>query len=134
MKQKFALLSAKSEETHFKLVSGLMRLDNKKRVSLGAAFSGSENVAVAYNIYKNAIGQIVLDPVRVIPESEVWLYNNKVARQTMENGLRQVDDGEVEYLGSFKDFLAEEHKNTHTKKTQVHGAGKRKPQGNRTRH
>ena len=110
-----------------------MRLDNKKRVSLGAVFSGSEATATAYNIYKNTVGQIVLDPVRVIPESEVWLYKNKAALQDVKTGLEQAAKGETEYLGSFKHFLEEEPEETHAKKTRVHDSGKRKSLGSRAR-
>jgi hypothetical protein len=133
MKQVLDLLPIESTETRFQLVSGLMKLDNKKRVSLGAVFSGSRDAATAYNVYKNTIGQIVLDPVRVIPESEVWLFKNKAAFQAVEKGLRQAADGETEHVGTFAEFLEDDPGGAYAKKTQVHTRSGRKIQGIRTR-
>jgi hypothetical protein len=128
MKQTLDLLPMESTETRFQLVSGLMKLDNKKRVSLGAVFSGSRDAATAYNVYKNTIGQIVLDPVRVIPESEVWLFKNRAALQAVERGSKQAADGETEYLGTFAEFLEDAPGGAHAKETQVHTRSGRKTQ------
>lgn len=79
-------------KTPFRLVSELIKPDSKKRISLGAALSGQEKAAAAYNIYVNTIGQIVLDPVRVIPEAEVWLLKNKAAGRSVKTGLADAAD------------------------------------------
>ncbi|MDR2849864.1 MAG: hypothetical protein LBW77_04885 [Verrucomicrobiota bacterium] len=127
MKQTLDLLPTESDETRFRFVSGLMKLDVKKRVSLGAVFSGSGGADTLYNIYKNTIGQIVLDPVRVIPESELWLFKNKAAFQSVERGVQQAAGGETEYIGAFSEFLGDPPKGTHAKKADVHPRGKGKP-------
>jgi hypothetical protein len=81
----------------FRLVSEFAQPDAKKRLSLGEALSG----ATAYNIYRNPLGQIVLDPVKAVPASEMWLYENAQVLATVKRGLRESAGGESVYRGSF---------------------------------
>jgi hypothetical protein len=64
------------KDTHFTLVMEIQRPDAKKRLSIGQAM---EEPAAAYNIYRNSLGQIVLDPVKGTPVYEAWLFENKDA-------------------------------------------------------
>jgi len=81
----------------FRLVSEFAQPDAKKRLSLGEALSG----ATAYNIYRNPLGQIVLDPVKAVPASEMWLYENAQALAGVKRGLRESAEGKSVYRGSF---------------------------------
>jgi hypothetical protein len=81
----------------FHLVSEFAQPDAKKRLSLGEALSG----ATAYNIYRNALGQIILDPVKAVPASEMWLYENPQALASVKRGLRESAEGKSIYRGSF---------------------------------
>ena len=81
----------------FQLVSEFAQPDAKKRLSLGEALSG----ATAYNIYRNPLGQIVLDPVKTVPASETWLYENPQALASVKRGLRESAQGKSVYRGSF---------------------------------
>jgi hypothetical protein len=81
----------------FRLVSEFAQPDAKKRLSLGEALSG----ATAYNIYRNALGQIILDPVKAVPASEMWLYENPQALASVKRGLRESAEGKSIYRGSF---------------------------------
>jgi hypothetical protein len=81
----------------FRLVSEFAQPDAKKRLSLGEALSG----ATAYNIYRNPLGQIVLDPVKAVPASEMWLYENEEALASVKRGLRESAEGKRVYRGSF---------------------------------
>ncbi|MGA9306857.1 MAG: hypothetical protein WBW31_15745 [Candidatus Sulfotelmatobacter sp.] len=81
----------------FQLVSEFAQPDAKKRLSLGEALSG----ATAYNIYRNPLGQIVLDPVKAVPASEMWLYENPRALASVKRGLRESAEGKSVYRGSF---------------------------------
>lgn len=83
--------------TDFQLVSEFARPDAKKRLSLGDAAQG----ATAYNIYCNSIGQLILDPVKIIPASEIWLYENPQAIESVKQGLRESAEGKSVYRGSF---------------------------------
>jgi hypothetical protein len=81
----------------FRLVSEFAQPDAKKRLSLGEALSG----ATAYNIYRNALGQLILDPVKAIPASEMWLYENPQALASVKQGLRESAEEKSIYRGSF---------------------------------
>ena len=85
------------KDTDFQLVSEFAQPDAKKRLSLGAALRD----ATAYNIYRNPLGQLILDPVRTIPVSEMWLYENTPALASVKQGLRESAEGKSEYRGSF---------------------------------
>jgi hypothetical protein len=81
----------------FRLISEFAQPDAKKRLSLGQAVSGS----TAYNIYTNSLGQLILDPVKAIPASEMWLYENPQALASVKQGLRESAQGMRVYRGSF---------------------------------
>jgi hypothetical protein len=85
------------KNSEFELVSEFAQPDAKKRVSLGGALSG----ATAYNIYRNPLGQLILDPVKTVPASEVWLYENPQALASVKKGLRESAEGKSVYRGSF---------------------------------
>jgi hypothetical protein len=81
----------------FRLISEFAQPDAKKRVSLGVAVSG----VTAFNIYQNTLGQLILDPVKAIPASEMWLYQNPQALASVKRGLRESAEGKSVYRGSF---------------------------------
>ena len=85
------------KDDDFQLISEFAQPDAKKRLSLGAALGG----ATAYNIYRNSLGQLILDPVKVIPASEMWLYENTQALASVKRGLRESAEGKTVYRGSF---------------------------------
>jgi hypothetical protein len=90
-------MSAVVRNADFQLVSEFAQPDAKKRLSLGEAIAGG----TAYNIYRNAVGQIILDPVKAVPVSEVWLYENEQALASVKQGLRESKEGKGVYRGSF---------------------------------
>lgn len=83
------------KNSKFSLVSKYVTMDSKKRVRLASA------VGEAFNVYSNDIGQIILDPVEVVPASEAWLWKNKAALASVKRGLRQAEEGPGHDLGSF---------------------------------
>jgi hypothetical protein len=83
--------------TDFELVSEFAQPDGKKRLSLGEALGSTK----AYNIYRNSLGQVILDPVKTIPASEAWLYENPEALASVKQGLRESAQGKSAYRGSF---------------------------------
>jgi hypothetical protein len=89
--------SAVIKNDDFQLISEFAQPDAKKRLSLGEALAG----ATAYNIYRNSLGQLILDPVKTIPASEMWLYENSQALASVKQGLRESADGKSAYRGSF---------------------------------
>ena len=89
--------SAVIKHADFRLISEFAQPDAKKRLSLGVALSG----VTAYNIYRNTLGQLILDPVKAIPASEMWLYENAQALASVKRGLRESAEGKRVYRGSF---------------------------------
>jgi hypothetical protein len=89
--------SAVIKNADFRLISEFAQPDAKKRLSLGVALSG----VTAYNIYRNTLGQLILDPVKAIPASEMWLYENAQALASVKRGLRESAEGKRVYRGSF---------------------------------
>jgi hypothetical protein len=85
------------KNSDFELVSEFAQPDAKKRLSLGGALSGVS----AYNIYRNTLGQIILDPVKAVPASEMWLYENPQALASVKQGLWESAEGKTVYRGSF---------------------------------
>jgi hypothetical protein len=89
--------SAVIKNADFQLVAEFAQPDAKKRLSLGEALGG----ATAYNIYRNALGQVILDPVKAVPASEMWLYENPPALASVKQGLRESAEGKTVFRGSF---------------------------------
>jgi len=81
----------------FELVSEFAQPDAKKRLSLGEALCGAK----AYNIYRNPLGQLILDPVKTVSASEMWLYENPQALASVIKGLRESAERKSIYRGSF---------------------------------
>jgi hypothetical protein len=63
--------------------------------------------ATAYNIYRNPLGQLILDPVKTVPASEMWLYENPKALASVKQGLRESAEGKRVYRGSFAKYAKE---------------------------
>jgi hypothetical protein len=87
------------KDTHFELITELQKPDAKKRLSLGLAVQ--EDIGSAYNIYRNQLGQIMLDPVKAVPAYETWLFDNKSALASVKRGLADSAAGRTKNLGSF---------------------------------
>jgi len=86
-----------SKAKSFRLVTEYVQPDAKKRLSLGEA----AGVGDVYSIYRNSLGQLFLDPVKVIPASEMWLFENPGALTSVKQGLRESAEGKLIDRGSF---------------------------------
>jgi len=95
--------SAVIKNVDFELISEFAQPDAKKRLSLGEAIGS----ATAYNIYRNPLGQLILDPVKAVPASEMWLYENAEALASVKQGLRESAEGKSVDRGSFAEHARE---------------------------
>ena len=68
------------------------RVDTKHRVSLGKILGGQ---VTSFRIYRNAHGQIILDPMVSIPAHEAWLFKNARAARLVRRGLEDAKRGHV---------------------------------------
>jgi len=76
----------------FEKVADNVKPDRKKRVVLQHV---QIQEGVTYHIYRNSLGQIILDPQVTIPASEVWLFNNPDALTSVRRGLADAAQGRV---------------------------------------
>ena len=91
------------KNTDFQLVTEFAQPDAKRRLSLGDALVGG----VAYNIYRNTLGQLFLDPVKTVPLAEAWLWESPSALASVKRGLEQSARGETHDMGDFSKFAKE---------------------------
>ena len=80
------------KDTVFTKIADSVKPDAKKRVVL---HSVQIQEGVRYHIYKNSLGQIILDPQVTIPASEIWLFNNPEALSSVRRGLSDATQGRV---------------------------------------
>jgi len=89
------------KSTKFEIVANGVKLDSKKRIVLPKAVVAEE---ATYNIYRNRLGQIVLDPQISIPAYEAWLFKNPEALTLVRQGLLESAQGLAESHGSFAEY------------------------------
>ena len=77
-------------DDHFEEIAEV-KADSKNRVALGK--QGIK--ATIYKVYRNALGQFLLDPQVTIPAYEQWLFKNKVANQKVLRGLDDARKGRL---------------------------------------
>ena len=71
---------------------GQAKVDSKRRVALGKTLSRD---VTSFRIYRNAHGQIILDPMVSIPAHEAWLFKNKRASALVRQGLADAREGRL---------------------------------------
>lgn len=85
--------SFRVKETDFEQVAEV-KLDSKKRIYLGKLVETTPSI-VLYKVYRNAGGQIILDPQVTVPASEAWIYRNKKVLKAIDGGLKDMEAGRV---------------------------------------
>lgn len=71
---------------------GEARVDSKNRITLGKS---ADAKITSYKIYRNSLGQLVLDPQVTIPAHEAWLYKNPKALAAVKKGLEEARAGKL---------------------------------------
>jgi hypothetical protein len=92
---------APSETAFRPLKSDVIRADARGRVTVGSEISEKQ-----FRVMVNDEGQILLDPVVVIPAREAWLLENPRASASVLRGIEQSKAGKTRSLGSFVEFAA----------------------------
>ena len=78
-------------DRHFEEIAEV-KVDSKNRITLGRKRSVK---ASFYKVYRNAVGQIVLDPQATIPAHEQWLFKNPAAAKLVRQGLEDARKGRL---------------------------------------
>lgn len=71
------------------IMKQLVHSDDKGRMNLGKQFA---NLNFLVEVLES--GKIVLQRAAIIPESELWLHNNKKAMASVQRGLKQAKEGQ----------------------------------------
>ncbi len=92
------------KDSQFEIVAEV-KLDSKSRITLGK----SKNMVKTniYKVYRNSIGQIILDPQVTIPAHEQWLLKNKEAVKQVKAGLEDAKKGRL--IKAREDFSTYTH-------------------------
>ena len=72
------------------IIHKLTPVDTSGRISIGKSKAGA-----LYDVAYEADGRVVLTPMVAIPESKLWLHKNPVAKAMVEQGLREMANGET---------------------------------------
>lgn len=75
------------------------RVDSKHRVALGRSIPSQ---VTSFKVYRNAHGQVILDPMVSLPAHEIWLFKNKRASALVQQGLEEAKRGRL--VKSKEDF------------------------------
>ena len=68
---------------------GILSADDRNRVTLGKYLKNFKRLKV----YQDSRGEILLVPVVEIPASELWLYKNQDAMESLQRGLADAKAG-----------------------------------------
>ena len=68
------------------------RVDSKHRIALGKGIPGQ---VTSFKVYRNAHGQVILDPMVSLPAHETWLFKNKRASTLVQQGLEDAKRGRL---------------------------------------
>ncbi|MCP4667178.1 MAG: hypothetical protein GY849_12515 [Deltaproteobacteria bacterium] len=73
---------------------GTRTIDDRKRLTIGELFGDFKRV----RLYENERGEILLQPVVEIPASELWLFQNREAFESVQKGLMDASLGKISKL------------------------------------
>jgi len=82
------------------VIHRLTPVDTSGRISIGKARAGA-----LYDVAYETDGRVILTPMVAIPERELWLHKNPVAKAMVEQGLVEMANGETSLidLSAFSD-------------------------------
>jgi hypothetical protein len=69
-------------------------IDERNRLTLGELMRGYKRV----RLYKNERGEVLLQPVVEIPASELWLYQNRDAMESVLKGIKDASEAKISRL------------------------------------
>ena len=81
----------------------VLRPDSKGRISLGKYAVGVSS----FILQVDAQNHLVLEPQVEIPAREKWLYDNPIAYQSLQKGLKEAELGITKKRGSFSRYAEE---------------------------
>lgn len=86
----------------FEKIADNVKPDTKKRVLLKHI---QVQRGITYNVYKNSLDQIILDPQVTIPASELWVFDNKDILAAIDKSMAESAKGQLIERGSFAKYV-----------------------------
>ena len=86
-------------DTVFEEIKESIKADEKGRIILGRGFAGKQ-----YRVSVSTNGEILLTPVVLIPERDMWLYKNPQALAMFHQGLAEAAAGKVTQAEDFSQY------------------------------
>lgn len=69
-------------------------MDDRNRLTLGEILKGYKRV----RLFMNDRGEVLLQPIVEIPASELWLFQNRDAFESVQKGLKEASEGKITKL------------------------------------
>ena len=88
---------------NFEEIKVSVKADDKGRIILGREFAGKN-----YRVSRSEHGELLLVPVVVIPERDLWLYKNPQALAMFQRGLADVAEGRVTDGEDFSQYAGDD--------------------------
>lgn len=82
------------------LITKKVNPDKRGRISLKGLVEGADG----YEATRQADGTIILKPYLQVDSREAWLYKNKEAISSLEQGLKDVSEGRVTKRKSYSEY------------------------------
>ena len=76
----------------FEMLAEGVKPDAKNRINLRSV---KVPEGVTFRVYRNCLGQIVLDPQVTVPAAEAWLFGNHEALASVRRGLSEAGQAKV---------------------------------------
>jgi hypothetical protein len=98
-------MTTRIEDLNFKEMPRTVKPDAKKRITLPETLVKE---GVTFRISHNSLGQILLDPLVMIPASELWVFKNKEILALIDKGMAESLKGKTVNRGSFAKYVKDE--------------------------
>lgn len=83
-------------------------MDSKQRVCLTRVLSKEEReIFNSFRVFREG-GKIVLEPVIEVPAKDHWIYKDPEALASLMKGIKDIEEGHLNDLGSFAQFATED--------------------------
>jgi hypothetical protein len=93
----------------FRAIGLTSRLDSRQRITLGQALvllgKADKHRIDGFEILIGTTGDILLRPRTSLPIRELWVHQNKEARQTLQKGLADAAAGRITRVKNLKKFV-----------------------------
>ena len=83
-----------SKGGQFRYAGKEVGLEAKKRIVVGSIVAEPVE-GVRYRVFKNDLGQILLDPVKSVSAYEAWIYENPDRIASIKRGIQQAEARKV---------------------------------------